>query len=418
MLVRLSLQVLSTPILNWLSSIEKSESVLKTNRRRVLFGGAATGIFVFGIVMAVLGTLFGLPEMRQRLTIDMAQQGNLFLLLYLGILLATLVAGPVIDSIGNKVILVTSAVLVASGMAGFAFAHSFGGAAVPAVLLGLGGGGLNTSANVLVSDLYGEDRGPMLNLLGIFYGIGALAIPLLAAVIAQHLPIARQLLLCAGLAAACALLFLTLQFPKLGGNRGDQGFSWRDLLRVARFPGLLVLGFLLFCESGNEASIGGWTSTYVAETGLGARTATLVLAGYWAALMVGRLLVARMLKVIGKRQLLLGSGVGALAGAAILLTSRLEGMLVAGVLLIGLSYAGVFPTALAIAGDTYKEMTGTVFGLLFAIALLGGMSLPWAVGQLSQQLGLRYGMVVPLAGAAGICALAGRILWAEKRKFS
>lgn len=391
--------------------------MLKTNRRTVLFGGAATGIFVFGIVMAVLGTLFGLPEMRQRLKIDLAQQGNVFLLLYVGILLATLIAGPVIDWIGNRVILVTSAILVASGMAGFAYAHSFTGAAIPAVLLGLGGGGLNTSTNALVSDLFGEDRGPMLNVLGIFYGIGALAIPLLAAVIAGHLPIASQLLMCAGLAGACALLFLGMQFPKAAGDRKGQSLSWRDVLRVARFPGIFVLGILLFCESGNEASIGGWTSTYVAETGLGARAATLILAGYWAALMVGRLLVARMLKVVGKRQLVLGSGVGAFAGASILLASRLEWMLVAGVLLIGLSYAGVFPTALAIAGDTYKKMTGTVFGLLFAIALVGGMSFPWAVGQLSQGLGLRYGMVVPLAGAAGICVLAARILWAEKREY-
>jgi fucose permease len=386
--------------------------VAKTSQRKVLFGGAATGIFVFGIVMAVLGTLFGLPEMRQRLQIDLSQQGNVFLLLYVGILLATLVAGPVIDSIGNKVILVLSAALVASGMAGFAYAHSFGGAAIPAVLLGLGGGGLNTSTNALVSDLYGEDRGPMLNVLGIFYGIGALGIPLLAAVIAGHFPIARQLLICAGLAVACALLFLRMQFPAASRERS---FSWREALQVARFPGVLVLGFLLFCESGNEASIGGWSSTYVAETGLGARTATLILAGYWAALMVGRLLVARILKFVGKRGLVLGSGLGALVGAAILLTSRLEGMLVAGVLLLGFSYAGVFPTALAIAGDTYRKMTGTVFGLLFAIALVGGMSFPWAVGQISQRLGVRYGMLVPLAGAAGICALAGRILWAEKR---
>jgi MFS transporter, FHS family, glucose/mannose:H+ symporter len=385
---------------------------LKTRRRKILFGGAATGIFVFGIVMAVLGTLFGLPAMRERLKIDLAQQGNVFLFLYVGILLATLVAGPVIDSIGNKVILVTSAALVASGMAGFAYAHSFGSAAMPAVLLGLGGGGLNTSTNALVSNLYGEDRGPMLNVLGIFYGIGALGIPLLAAVTAGHFPIAPQLLICAGLAGACALLFLGVQFPEASGA---QSLSWREVVEVARFPGVLMLGLLLFCESGNEASIGGWTSTYATEMGLGARTATLILAGYWAALMVGRLLVARMLKVVGKRQLVLGSGLGALAGSAVLLTSRSEATLVAGVLLIGLSYAGVFPTALAIAGDTYRKMTGTVFGLLFAIALVGGMSFPWAVGQISQGLGVRYGMVVPLAGAAGICVLAARVLWTEKR---
>ncbi len=356
--------------------------------------------------MAVLGTLFGLPEMRARLQIDLAQQGNVFLLLYAGIFLATLASGPVIDSIGNKLILVVSSLLVAAGMAGFAYAHSFGGAATPAVVLGLGGGGLNTSTNALVSGLFGEKRGPMLNVLGIFYGIGALCIPLLAAAIVGHFPIAPQLLFCAGLAGACALLFLTMKFPEASEA---QRFSLREAMQVARTPGVLVLGFLLFCQSGNEASVAGWTSTYVGETGLGAATATLILAGYWAALMVGRLAAAQLLKFVGKRQLVLGSGLGAALGAAILLTNRSEGMLVAGVLVIGLSYAGVFPTALAIAGDAYRKLAGTVFGLLFAIALLGGMSLPWAVGQISQHLGVRYGMVVPLAGAAGICGLAWRL---------
>ena len=384
----------------------------ETFRRAVLFGGAATGIFVFGIVMAVLGTLFGLPEMRARLQINLAQQGNMILLLYLGIFLATLVVGPVIDAIGNKVILVASSALVAAGMAGFAFAHSFGTAAIPAVLLGCGGGGLNTSTNALISDLYGEKRGPMLNVLGIFYGIGALCIPLFAAAVTGHFPIPPQLLFCAALAGACSLLFLSMRFPVASAA---QSFSWREAVNVAGYPGVLVLGFLLFCQSGNEASIGGWTSTYVGAAGLRPQTATFILAGYWAALMVGRLLVARLLKSVGKEQLVLAGGVGALLGAALLLTNRSEGMLVAGVLVIGLSYAGVFPTALAIAGDSYRRLAGTVFGLLFAIALVGGMSFPWAMGQISQVLGVRYGMVIPFLGAAGICVLALRILLTKHR---
>lgn len=362
--------------------------------------------------MAVLGTLFGLPEMRTRLHIDLAQQGTMFLLLYLGILLATLLAGPVIDAIGNKVILVSSSALVAAGMAGFAFAHSFAAAAIPAVLLGCGGGGLNTSTSVLISDLYGEIRGPMLNMLGIFYGVGALCIPLLAAAIAGHFPIAPQLLFCAGLAGACAILFLPMHFPEASAAKS---FSWREAFQVARYPGVLVLGFLLFCQSGNEACISGWTSTYVGETGLSAQTATFILAGYWAALMVGRLLVARLLKSVGKEKLVLASGVGALLGVAILLTNRSEEMLIVGVLMIGFSYAGIFPTTLAVAGDAYRKMAGSVFGLLFAIALVGGMSFPWAVGHISQALGVRYGMVVPLLGAAGICVLAWRVILTSRR---
>jgi MFS transporter, FHS family, glucose/mannose:H+ symporter len=387
--------------------------VTQTIRRGVLFGGAATGIFVFGIVMAVLGTLFGLPEMRTRLRIDLTQQGNLFLLLYVGILFATLVAGPAIDVIGNKLILVGSATLVAAGMLGFAFAHSYASSAVPALLLGCGGGGLNTSTNSLVSDLYHERRGRMLNVLGIFYGIGALCIPLLAATIAAHFSVRRQLFCCAGLAAACALLFLALRFPPAVAA---QSFSWRDALRVARYPGVLLLGFLLFCESGNEASIAGWTSTYAGEAGFPARTATFILAGYWAALMMGRLTVAQLLKSISKERLVLASGAGALLGAGLLLWGRSIVMLGLGVLVLGFSYAGVFPTALAIAGDRYRKLSGTVFGLIFGIALLGGMSFPWTVGQFSQAWGVRYGMIVPLVGAAVICVLAWKILSARRQQ--
>jgi MFS transporter, FHS family, glucose/mannose:H+ symporter len=383
--------------------------VAQTIRRGILFGGAATGIFVFGIVMAVLGTLFGLPEMRARLQIDLAQQGSLFLLLYVGILIATLLAGPAIDVIGNKLILVASAALVAGGMLGFAFAHSFASSAIPALLLGCGGGGLNTSTNALVSDLYHERRGSMLNVLGIFYGIGALCIPLAAAAIAARISITLQLFSCAALAAACALLFLSLRFPRAAAA---QSFCWREALKVARYPGVLLLGFLLLCESGNEASIAGWTSTYADEAGFPARTATFILAGYWAALMLGRLVVAQLLKFVRKEQLVLASGGGALLGAALLLSSRSE--LGLGVLVLGVSYAGVFPTTLAIAGDEYRKFAGTVFGLIFGIALLGGMSFPWLVGQVSQSWGVRYGMMVPLAGAVVICVLAWRVLSARR----
>jgi MFS transporter, FHS family, glucose/mannose:H+ symporter len=363
--------------------------------------------------MAVLGTLFGLPEMRERLHVNLAQQGNMLLLLYLGIFIATLAAGPTIDAIGNKAILIVSSLLVAAGMAGFAFAHSFESGAVPAVLLGCGGGGLNTSTNALVSDLFDENRGSMLNLLGIFYGIGALCIPLLAAAITGHFAIAPQLFFCAALAVFCVLLYAVMHFPAAAAA---QTFSWSDAFAVSRYPGVLVLGFLLFCQSGNEASIAGWTSTYVGEAGVRAQTATFILAGYWAALMIGRLLVARLLQFVSKEQLVLVSGIGAFLGALILLTNRSREMLIVGVLVIGLSYAGIFPTALAIAGDAYQKMAGTVFGLLIAIALVGGMSFPWAVGQISQKSGIRYGMLVPLLGAAGICLLAKRILSSRQKQ--
>ena len=360
-------------------------------------------MLVFGIVLTILGTAFGMPAMRARLQISLAQQGTLILLLYLGIFVASLVVGPLIDHLGNKANLSASSLIVALAMIFFADAHSFWTASMAAILLGMGGGGLNTCTNVLVSDLYAEQRGSMLNLLGAFFGVGALSIPLTAASVAGHFTIPQLFSFCAVLAAICAVGYAASSFPPA---KTTQTFSWGELLEVVKYDGVLLLAFILFCESGNEACIAGWTSTYVDVTGYSSRVATLVLAGYWAGLMLSRMLAAKVLRGIGKSQLVLGMALLSLGGCAILLSARSLVLLFAGTALIGLSYGPIFPTTLAIAGDRYSQRAGTVFGLLFSIALIGGMMFPWAVGQVSQRVSVRAGMLVPGLGAVGIVGLS------------
>ena len=367
-------------------------------------------MLVFGIVLAILGTVFGLPAMRARLQISLAQQGTLFLLLYLGIFVASLLVGPLIDHLGAKANLLTSSLIVALAMIFFAGAHSFAAASGAAILLGFGGGGLNTCTNALVSDLYVERRGPMLNLLGIFFGVGAISIPLMAVSIEGRFTIPQLFIFCAVLAAVCALWYAVSSFPPAKAN---QEFSWRELFEVAKYNGVLLLAFILFLESGNEACIAGWTSTYANNAGYAPRVATLILAAYWAALMLSRILASRVLQGIKKSQLVVAAGVLSLGGCVVLLSARSLVALFAGTALLGLSYAPIFPTTLAIAGDRYSQRAGTVFGLMFSIALIGGMMFPWAVGQISQQVSVRAGMIVPAVGAIGIIGLSLAVLFGE-----
>jgi len=44
-----------------------------------------------------------------------------------------------------------------------------------------------------------------------------------------------------------------------------------------------------------------------------------------------------------------------------------------------------------------EEYSGTAFGILFAIALTGGMILPWAVGQIADAYRLRLALLILLA---------------------
>ena len=371
-----------------------------TLSRTRLLVAACAGMFIFGIALVLLGTLFGLPEMRARLQLDLVRQGNLQALLLFGVFLATVVAGPLIDRFGNKAVLAISSVLVAAALAGFASAHSFESAVVYALLLGFGGGGLNTSTNVLVSDVYGDDRGPMLNVLGIFFGVGALFIPMLTSIVAAK--IAAVMLAASVMAAVCALAYLLLPFP---AAREAHSFSWLEAVRVARYPGVLLFAFLLFFESGNEASLIGWTSSWTGNLGASAKTATAVLAAFQASMMAGRIVAARVLRSVAEPTLVFTSGLGAVIGCVVMVAARSVPAMAVGVVLTGLSFAAIYPTTLAMAGDRYQRFSGTVFGLLFSIALLGGIAFPWGLGHVSNAFGLRAGIALPLVGAAMICVM-------------
>lgn len=380
--------------------------------RKQLFAGACAGMFVFGIVLALLGTIFGLPVIRERLGVNLAQQGDIFLALFFGVFLSTILVGPIIDRFGNKPVLVIGAALVAVALVMFSAAQSFVPALVAGFLLGFGGGGLNTSTNTLVADIYTEDRGAMLNILGVFFGFGALFVPLLAATITGIFSVPQLLTAAAALSGLLAIAYLVLRFPP---PTEPTGYSLLASIRAATIPGVLLFALLLFFQSGNESSIGGWTSTYVGSIGAPARTATWILAAYWAALMVGRLAGASLLKVMSKPALVLASGIGSAAGAAVMLMASSVPMVTIGAVIVGFSFAAIYPTTLAIAADRYQRQAGTIFGFLFAVGLLGGMSFPWALGHISQSFGVRSGMIIPLAGAIAITAIAAVIARKQTR---
>jgi len=371
--------------------------------RPVLFGAACAGMFIFGIVGALLGTLFGLPEVRFRLDLSLGRQGNLFSIFYLGLLATTLAAGPTIDRYGSRVVLLVSSILVAAGLAGFAGGAGYRAAVVSTLALGVGGGGLNIATNTVVSDLYPRGRGRMLNYLGAFFGAGALSGPLLSSSIGPGVSI-RVLLICfAALAGACAVSYASLAVPPA---REAGSVSPGGIPAAVRQPGVAQLAALLFFETGNEASVSGWVSTYVGYAGWPARTATAVLAVYWAAVLVGRGFAGRLHGRLSSRFLLVLCGAGSMAGCAWLMTSHSLWMLIGASVVTSVSLAGVYPTALAIAGDRYQRFAGTVFGTLFSVGALGGMTLPWALGHLSEAAGLRTGMLVPLLGTAAVTLIA------------
>lgn len=371
----------------------------------LLSWAAYAGMFVFGIVMALLGAI--LPSLAGRLKFDLADMGTLFLVMNAAMLASSLALGLAMDRFGMKPPLTLGPLLVAAALIIVVRATAFTDLLAAVVLLGAGGGALNGATNTLVADLHDDPKrkGAGLNLLGVFFGFGALLLPFAIGALLARLSVGRLLAAAALLCAAVGVFASGLRFP---APKQGNALPVADIPRFLRSRLVLALASLLFFESGVEFTMGGFISTYLTrDLALASVSiASWILAGYWASLMISRVVLSRTALASDPYRILLYCALGACAGAALATAAPNPAVAAFGIIVTGWSLAGIFPTALGIAGSRFQSHSGTVFGILFAVALSGGMILPWLAGHIGGSVGLRWAFGLVAASFAAILALS------------
>jgi len=369
-------------------------------RPRLVFIAACLGMLLFGIVLTALGSV--LPSVTERFNLGRTSAGTLFSLMSIGILAASVLFGPIVDRYGYRGMLALAVVLVLLGLEGIAFAPSPRLLAAAVLLIGFGGGIINGGTNALVADLSAGARSAGLSLLGVFFGIGAFGLPFVLGLLLDALGYTAVVAAMGVIPAVVLAYTLLVQFPE---PKQPQGFPLRAAARLTRDPVLLLLGFILFFESGMEMTVGGWTAAYVNEVlALPAQRALWVLSLYWVGMTVARLLLGTLLSGVSPRRVLLPSLAIAFLGALLLLAAEHALPAAVGVLLVGAGFAAVFPVILGFVGDRYPHLSGTAFSLVLVMALTGGTLLPLATGVLGDRVGLRLSLLI--VPAALLCAAA------------
>jgi fucose permease len=178
-----------------------------------------------------------------------------------------------------------------------------------------------------------------------------------------------------------------------------QGFPIAAAGGLLTDPLLLLMGMMLFLESGLEITVGGWTSTFVnEELAVPAEKALVILSLYWLGMMLARIALGSILKRASHFKVLYIWLAIALAGSALLLTTHTVTLAAVGVFLLGAGFAAMFPTILGFIGDRYAALSGTAFSLAITMALIGGMLLPYSAGVLGGKYGMRGSfLIVPAA---------------------
>jgi MFS transporter, FHS family, L-fucose permease len=330
----------------------------------MLIFAACLAIFVYGMVASMLGTIN--PALTAKFHLDNVQTGYIALAQGIGLVVASVSVGPLMDRKGKKVGLLLGLGFVTVSLLALVNASGFGMILVAMAVLGMGGGIIITGANALGSDVSESKRATVLNFLNVFVGLGGLATPFVAGNLLGGDAI-RVAYGAAILTAATFLVHVMLRIPRpvSGGPSSESG-------AVFTRPILYLLATATFLYTACEFGVWNWLVKYLITRGIPSSTALNILSlGFALGLLLGRVAIAPVLiKIAPLTVTLVASLLMAVTTFAMLHLANATAV-GAIVFLAGMSMAPVFPTTIAVVGDIFKQGSATAIGFTITCGFSG-----------------------------------------------
>jgi len=321
----------------------------------MLIVAAILAIFVYGMIAAMLGTI--LPDFSQRFNLSPKQNGNIALTQAVGLIAASIFAGPLIDSQGTKAGLMLGLGLAALALLLLPRATGYGSIMGYLLLLGLGGGCIVTGAFALAGSM-GGNTARTFNLVNLFFGLGGMATPFIAANLFKKN--ATKLCFFAGLLAAATFAFhgITAMPP------AKIGFELSKIGSVVGAPVFWVLGVMLFLYVSAEVGVWNWMARHLIAQGTGESTAFNIIGlGFALGITLGRVAVAPVLTSVTPQVVTLGASAAMIVTLLVALRAKSPMLAGGAVFCAGLAMAPMFPTVLAMASKAFPGVEATAMGL-------------------------------------------------------
>jgi fucose permease len=334
----------------------------------MLITAAILAIFVYGMIAAMLGTI--LPDLSKRYSLSPKQNGNIAMAQAIGLMIGSFFVGPLIDTQGKKLGLLLGLGLVTLALLGLRKAAGFTPIAAFMMVLGAGGGIIVTGANALAGDVKLEalSTAGVFNLLNLFFGLGGLLTPLIAANLFRN-DSARLLVFAGGLTLLTLGFHGITEMPPPVGAVSFQASAVADLLGN---PALIALALMLFLYVAAEVGVWNWLARHLIAQGVPEKRALTILSlGFALGLLVGRVAVSPILGTVTPENVLMGSAVLMAVTTYLMLQFASPTVAWAMVFLAGMAMAPVFPTTLAVVNIKFPAMAATATGIAVTAGWLG-----------------------------------------------
>jgi len=331
----------------------------------VLIFAAILAIFVYGMIAAMLGTI--LPDLSDRFRLTPTQNGAIAFSQALGLMIASLGVGPLLDTQGDKAGLILGLACIVVALFWLPRSGGYRSILFLLFLLGVGGGIVVTGANALVSGVSEEHRATALNLVNLFFGLGGLATPFISANLFKK----NWVRLCYTVASLTVIALAVQAATSMPAPSGTSD-AFAGAGAVLGRPLLFLLGFFLFLYISCEVGIWNWLPRHLIAQGIPESKALNILSlGFALGLLVGRVGVSPILIHVPAVIVTLAASVAMAISTFFMLRTTKPAAAAALVFIAGLAMAPVFPTTLAMVGNAFPRMGGTAIGIVITCGWAG-----------------------------------------------
>ncbi len=352
---------------------------------------ALLSVFGMGMCFSLLGSIS--IKLMPRLKIDQGKFGTLISAFMFSCLVASLIVGVTIDKLGYRPVAIFGFVATAICIFALARAGTYQAALVPCVLLGFGAMALNTAGNTLIPVVLFAGKNPAAasNLGNVFFGLGLFLTPLIVSFLFRKTSYEKAISVLAVIVFVPVVLAIAATYPA-----SKAGFVLSDTFALLAQPAVLIAALVLFCYISLETSFCNWLPAFGKEVITSASpdadanvvdaSAQRLLSLFAVAMMVGRLIASQIpaITTYGSWFIAGAALIGAVIIFAMTVTKTATQAKVLAVL-AGLAFAPCFPTTVGVTFAKFSpEVYGSVFGIIFAVGLLGAVIVPKAIGNLAK----------------------------------
>ena len=351
------------------------------NQKYILTTAYYLAFILLGLALGAEGPT--LPKLAENTSSTLDQISLIFFSGSTGYLLGSYISGRIYDRLPGHQFLAGVILLLGISIAFVPVATSLWMLLVVTLIAGFAKGALDVGGNTLILWVHHEKVGPFMNGLHALFGLGAFIGPL---IVARVLAITDNIYwvywTLAIAAVPVAVLIWSLPSPSARPTPEEHKDAPLPVLPLA----VMVLCFLLYV--GAEVGYGNWIYTYALQLGLGTEiTSAYLTSAFWGAFTLGRLLGIPISTRLRPLTILYLDFAGSLLSLGLIMLFRDSAVILwIGSILLGISFASVFPTFLTLSEER-MHVTGTMAGWFLVGGSLGGMILPWGIGQAFVRLG-------------------------------